>query len=61
MRPYTVPYVGTRCLPGRAHPITAFLSAGPKAIGFAILIRIFLKNFFPMFPDWVDIVQAVSI
>ncbi len=46
---------------GAPTPITAFLSAGPKAIGFAILIRIFLKNFFPMFPDWVDIVQAVSI
>jgi len=46
---------------GAPTPITAFLSAGPKAIGFAILVRVFLKNFFPMFTGWADIAQVVAI
>jgi len=46
---------------GAPTPITAFLSAGPKAIGFAILVRVFLKNFFPLFTGWADIAQAVAI
>ncbi len=46
---------------GAPTPITAFISAGPKAVGFAILIRVFLKNFFPLFPNWVEIVMVISI
>jgi len=46
---------------GAPTPITALISSGPKAIGFAILIRIFLKNFFPLFPNWVDIITVISI
>lgn len=46
---------------GAPTPIAAFISSGPKAIGFAILIRIFLKNFFPLFPNWVDIITVISI
>lgn len=46
---------------GAPTPITAFISAGPKAIGFAVLIRIFLKNFFPVFPAWIEILTAISI
>lgn len=46
---------------GAPTPITAFISAGPKAIGFAVLIRIFLKNFFPLFPNWVDLITIISI
>jgi NADH-quinone oxidoreductase subunit N len=46
---------------GAPTPIAAFISSGPKAIGFAILIRIFLKNFFPLFPGWVEIITVISI
>jgi NADH-quinone oxidoreductase subunit N len=46
---------------GAPTPITAFLSSGPKIIGFAILVRVFLKNFFPLFTNWADIAQAVAI
>ena len=46
---------------GAPTPITALISSGPKAIGFAVLIRIFLKNFFPLFPNWVDIITVISI
>lgn len=46
---------------GAPTPIAALISAGPKAIGFAVLIRIFLKNFFPLFPNWVDLITIISI
>jgi len=46
---------------GAPTPITAFISVGPKAVGFAILLRVFLKNFFPLFNGWVDLVTWVSI
>lgn len=46
---------------GAPTPIAAFISVGPKAIGFAVLIRIFLKNFFPLFPNWVDLITVISI
>lgn len=46
---------------GAPTPITAFISVGPKAIGFAVLVRVFLKNFFPLFPGWVDLVTIISI
>lgn len=46
---------------GAPTPITAFISAGPKAIGFAVLIRIFLKNFFPLFPNWSELVSVIAI
>lgn len=46
---------------GAPTPIAAFISSGPKAIGFAVLIRIFLKNFFPLFPNWVDLITVISI
>ncbi len=46
---------------GAPTPIAAFISSAPKAIGFAILIRIFLKNFFPLFPGWVEIITVISI
>ncbi|MDD4878937.1 MAG: NADH-quinone oxidoreductase subunit N [Candidatus Omnitrophica bacterium] len=46
---------------GAPTPVTAFISAGPKAIGFAILIRVFLKNFFPLFPGWSEMVSVIAI
>ena len=46
---------------GAPTPVTAFISAGPKAIGFAILIRVFLKNFFPLFSGWSEMVSVIAI
>lgn len=46
---------------GAPTPVTAFISVGPKAVGFAVLVRVFLKNFFPLFPNWVDLIMAISI
>ncbi|MDD5310233.1 MAG: NADH-quinone oxidoreductase subunit N [Candidatus Omnitrophica bacterium] len=46
---------------GAPTPVTALISAGPKAIGFAILIRVFLKNFFPLFPGWSETVSVIAI
>jgi NADH-quinone oxidoreductase subunit N len=46
---------------GAPTPVTALISAGPKAIGFAILIRVFLKNFFPLFPGWSEMVSVIAI
>jgi len=46
---------------GAPTPVTAFISVGPKAAGFAILVRIFLKNFSPLFLGWVDLVALICI
>ncbi|MFH0772479.1 MAG: NADH-quinone oxidoreductase subunit N [Candidatus Omnitrophota bacterium] len=46
---------------GAPTPIAALISTGPKAIGFAVILRIFLKNFFPLFPNWTELVVVVSI
>src|SRR5208283_2215378 len=37
---------------GAPTPITAFMSVGPKAAGFAILARVFLTGFEPVAVDW---------
>lgn len=46
---------------GAPTAITAFISAGPKAVGFAVLLRIFTKSFFPLYADWSAIVMLISI
>lgn len=46
---------------GAPTAITAFISAGPKAAGFAVLLRIFTKSFFPLYADWSAIVMLISI
>jgi len=46
---------------GAPTAVTAFISVGPKAVGFAVLLRIFVKNFFPLYINWVDVTMLVSI
>lgn len=46
---------------GAPTAITAFISAGPKAVGFAILLRIFTKNFFPLYVNWSGMIMLISI
>lgn len=46
---------------GAPTAVTAFISVGPKAVGFAVLLRVFTKNFFPLYVDWVEITMLISI
>jgi NADH-quinone oxidoreductase subunit N len=45
---------------GAPTPITAFISAGPKAAGFAALLRVFLFSFPTIKPDWTVIVWIMA-
>lgn len=45
---------------GAPTPITAFLSVGPKAAGFAVLVRVFLSAFGAIRVDWVPVVAVLS-
>jgi NADH-quinone oxidoreductase subunit N len=46
---------------GAPTAVTAFISAGPKAVGFAVILRIFTKNFFPLYADWSGLIMLISI
>jgi NADH-quinone oxidoreductase subunit N len=46
---------------GAPTPITAFISAGPKAAGFAALFRVFLFSFVTIELDWVAIVWIMAV
>ncbi len=46
---------------GAPTAVTAFLSVGPKAVGFAVLLRIFSNNFFHLYINWVTLVMLISI
>ncbi len=46
---------------GAPTAITAFISAGPKAIGFAVLLRVFTNNFSGLYADWPTLVMLISI
>jgi len=45
---------------GAPTPITGFLSVGPKAAGFAVLIRVYLTAFVSLRMDWVMVVAVLS-
>ena len=45
---------------GAPTPITAFLSVGPKAAGFAVLLRTYLTAFAGIRVDWVMVVAVLS-
>jgi NADH-quinone oxidoreductase subunit N len=45
---------------GAPTPVTAFISAGPKAAGFAALLRVFLFSFVTIELDWVSIVWVMA-
>jgi len=46
---------------GAPTPVSAFISVGPKAVGFVVLLRVFLKHLLPLFPAWVDFFTIISI
>lgn len=46
---------------GAPTPIAAFLSVGPKAAGFAVLIRVFLTALPAYQIDWVAILSGISV
>ncbi len=46
---------------GAPTPVTAFLSVGPKAAGFAVLLRVFLTALPHFQTDWVALLAGVSI
>lgn len=46
---------------GAPTSITAFMSVGPKAASFAVILRVFLEALGPVSVDWVYIVSAVAI
>ncbi len=46
---------------GAPTPVTAFMSAGPKAAAFAILLRIFMTAFGPIGPDWEKLVWISAL
>jgi len=46
---------------GAPTPVTAFLSVGPKAAGFAILVRVFLVAFPSFQLDWVAVLAGISM
>jgi NADH-quinone oxidoreductase subunit N len=45
---------------GAPTPVTAFISAGPKAAGFAALLRVFLFSFVTIRADWTTIVWIMA-
>jgi len=46
---------------GAPTPVAAFLSAGPKAAAFAVLLRIFLTAFGPIGPGWEALVWVSAL
>ena len=46
---------------GAPAPVSAFLSVGPKAAAFAVLLRVFLTAFGPITADWMPLVWGVAL
>src|SRR4030067_1141349 len=46
---------------GAPTPITAFMAAGPKAAGFAALLRVFLIGLTPLAPMWITILWILAV
>ncbi len=46
---------------GAPTPVTAFMSVGPKAAGFAVIGRIFFTAFHSMQADWTSVLIALAI
>ena len=46
---------------GAAAPVSAFMSAGPKAAAFAIFFRVFMTSFRPMIDHWLPLVFGCAI
>jgi NADH-quinone oxidoreductase subunit N len=46
---------------GAPTPVTAFMSVGPKAAGFAAIIRILVEGLGPLNDDWVDLIAVLAV
>ncbi len=46
---------------GAPAPVSAFLSVGPKAAAFAVLVRVFLTAFGPITESWAPLVWGVAL
>ena len=46
---------------GAPTPVTAFMSAGPKAAAFAAFLRVFAEAFGPLRGDWWEIIWILSV
>jgi NADH-quinone oxidoreductase subunit N len=46
---------------GAAAPVSAFMSAGPKAAAFAVLFRIFMTSFRPLDERWIFLVWGCAL
>ena len=46
---------------GAASPVSAFLSAGPKAAAFAVFFRIFMTSFGPLNTRWIPVVWGCAL
>ena len=46
---------------GAAAPVSAFMSAGPKAAAFAVFFRIFMTSFNPLDERWVPVVWGCAL
>lgn len=46
---------------GASAPVSAFLSAGPKAAAFAVFFRVFMTAFGPISPRWIPLVWACAL
>ena len=46
---------------GAPAPVAAFLSVGPKAAAFAVLIRVFMTGFGPITPSWIPLIWGVAL
>jgi NADH-quinone oxidoreductase subunit N len=46
---------------GAAAPVSAFMSAGPKAAAFAVFFRIFMTSFAPLNQRWIPVVWGCAL
>ena len=46
---------------GAPTPVTAFMSVGPKAAAFAVILRVFLDGLYPVYEQWHLIIAAMAI
>jgi NADH-quinone oxidoreductase subunit N len=46
---------------GAPTPVTAFMSVGPKAAGFAAIIRILVEGLGPLRDDWINLIAVLAV
>jgi NADH-quinone oxidoreductase subunit N len=46
---------------GAPTSITAFMSVGPKAVGFAVLLRVFLQGLLPVSEIWLGLFTVIAV